>query len=66
MLQVSNDTLEGVLSDSDGAGSVQCVASRDLLIDRIAGYTRGFSLCKFSKLIKCAIYSMFVRYRHKV
>ena len=44
---------------------MQCVASRDLFIDRVAGYTRVFSLCKFSKLIKCAIYSMLVRYRHK-
>ena len=44
---------------------MQCVARGDLFIDRVAGYTRVFSLCKFSKLIKCAIYSMLVRYRHK-
>lgn len=53
MLQVNNDTLEGVLSDQDGAGSVQHVASRDLFIDRVAGYTRVFRLCKSSELIMC-------------
>ena len=67
MLQVSNDTLEGVFSGWDGAGGVQCVASRDLFIDLGAGYTWVFSLCKFSELNTdcCIIYCMLVRCQYK-
>ena len=49
----------------DGAGSVKHVASRDLFIDRVAGHTRVFRLYKSGELIKCAIYSMLARHRHK-
>lgn len=50
MLQVSDDTLEGMFSGWDGAGGEQCSASSSQFIDPGSGCTGVFSLFKFSEL----------------